>query len=631
MREKKNILRKEGQSNREWLKEIIGENPFNFGRMLTTNKLYSSLIDDIEEYAKAHLPSDREWKFKTKIYWYLNNVTDFPICENHERGEHRIVDDVVNVKSGYNRFCSIQCSQKCESTKEHRKTTNLKIYGVTCSLVSSEAKQKARETNRRKYGVDNASQSAEIQERIRESNRRKWGVDYTFQSEEVKQKIRETNQAKYGDASPTRTESVKQKTVETNRRKWGVDYTFQSEEVKQKIRETNRCRYGVDHVLSCGEFRSRIDARNRELNGTSNLAKKLAYDRMMENEFDIPAFTVLEFDCRRDRSELLEFRCKKCGNTFKAIHDNGCHHRCPVCYPTGKSCEEVELNDFINSIYHGDVFVGDRRTISPFELDIYVPDRKIAVELDGLFWHSDGGHDRNYHLTKTKLCEDQGIHLIHVFENEWLNKRKIVESRLKNMFGVYENVVYARRCSVSKVENTDAIKFLLGNHIQGAVNSKVNLGLYHDGELVSLMTFSKPRFSRKYEWELVRFCNKCGYHVPGSASRLLKHFERTYQPTSIVSYADRRWTMDSESSVYNRLGFVKSSISQPNYWYWKGKVNNLVLESRIKYQKHKLSRLLPAFDENKSEVENMEANGFHRIFDCGNIVFVKEYMKDETA
>ena len=135
------------------------------------------------------------------------------------------------------------------------------------------------------------------------------------------------------------------------------------------------------------------------------------------------------------------------------------------------------------------------------------------------------------------------------------------------------------------------------------------------------MTFSKPRFNKKYEWELVRFCNKIGYHVPGGASKLLKHFERTYNPKSIISYADRRWTMNSNNTVYDKLGFKLNSISQPDYWYWK----DSEFSHRSKYQKHKLKSLLQTFDASKTEIQNMTDNGYRRIFDCGNLVYVKEY------
>ena len=134
------------------------------------------------------------------------------------------------------------------------------------------------------------------------------------------------------------------------------------------------------------------------------------------------------------------------------------------------------------------------------------------------------------------------------------------------------------------------------------------------------MTFSKPRFDKRHEWELVRFCSKIGWHIPGAAGKLLKAFERAYAPKSLVSYADRRW---STGNLYKALGFRFVRNSLPNYWYFKNP--SLRLESRIKYQKHRLKGLLPKFDENKTEVENMKANGYSRIFDCGNMVFVKEY------
>ena len=135
------------------------------------------------------------------------------------------------------------------------------------------------------------------------------------------------------------------------------------------------------------------------------------------------------------------------------------------------------------------------------------------------------------------------------------------------------------------------------------------------------MTFSKCRFDKKHEWELLRFCNKLGYHVPGGASKLLKYFERNYNPKSLVSYADRRW---SQGKVYEKLGFTFSHASAPNYWYWK---DRYLLESRVKYQKHKLKTILEKFDETKTEVENMQDNGYNRIFDCGNLVYEKIYEK----
>jgi len=185
----------------------------------------------------------------------------------------------------------------------------------------------------------------------------------------------------------------------------------------------------------------------------------------------------------------------------------------------------------------------DRSVLKPLEVDLYIPDLKLAIEFDGLYWHSDDILlDRNYHLSKTQKCEEQGIQLIHIFENEWIYKQDIVKSRLKNLLGVYDKTVYARKCEVREVDSKASRAFQEENHIQGAVNAKASLGLFYENELISLMAFGKCRFDKKHEWEMLRFCNKLGYHVPGAAGKLLKHFEKNYQPKSLVSYADRRWS-----------------------------------------------------------------------------------------
>ena len=355
--------------------------------------------------------------------------------------------------------------------------------------------------------------------------------------------------------------------------------------------------------------------------------RHLKYVERIQDITDSEKYEILEIP--RKLSDGMKIRCKKCGKeSIVRIKDGRLNYLnknsilCKHCGQfNGTSRSEKDLFDFISeTVGKNDIVVENDRTIlSGKELDIYLPYHKLAFEYDGLYWHSSKNeNDRMKHLEKTEKCEDKGLQLIHIFENEWLYKQDIVKSRIKNLLGVYDKTVYARKCEVKEVSSTESFEFQCKNHIQGGVHSKVNLGLYYDEELISLMTFSKPRFSRKYEWELVRFCNRLGYHVPGGASKLLTHFERTYAPKSIVSYADRRW---SKGNLYGKLGFKLNSISSPNYWY----IVDGQLESRVKYQKHKLKNLLEHFEESKSEWENMKDNGYDRIFDCGNLVFVKNY------
>lgn len=388
-----------------------------------------------------------------------------------------------------------------------------------------------------------------------------------------------------------------------------ADPEFQ-EKINSKVSATCMERYGVDRPSRTPNAvkAARINSGRR------------SYEKyILGSPYDAPMFSMEEYLERSASNEKLPFKCKKCGHEFRAHHDNGFHSRCPVCFPRkAVSHTEKEIAEFIRSL--GVLTEENNRTaISPYELDVYVPARKIAVEFDGVYWHDSENRPTRYHLMKTELCEKNGIQLIHIFENEWNSSREIVKSRLKNLLGIYDRTVYARKCGVKAVSPEESRAFQALNHIQGAVNSKVNLGLYLGDELLGLMTFSRPRFSRKYEWELVRFCCKAGCHVPGAAGKLLKHFERAYRPSAIISYADRRW---STGKLYKALGFALDHVSKPDYWYFK---DRYVLESRLKYQKHKLGRLLETFDPAKSEVENMKLNGYRRIFDCGNLVFVKKF------
>lgn len=372
---------------------------------------------------------------------------------------------------------------------------------------------------------------------------------------------------------------------------------------------------------------------------SSLTARTHRYEQLVSSIEVKPIFSLDEFLAVDRHYVLLQYfnwECLICGTHFSAPLDKNWFSkrghtslvRCPTCHPVlcGTSKQEAVIYDFIKSIVNVDVVNNDRQTIKPFELDVFVPSKCLAFEFDGLYWHSENRKaNKLYHIAKTTLCEATDIHLIHIFENEWLYKQDIVKSRIKNLLGIYTETFGARKCSISLVDSKTAFTFQNDNHLQGGVRSKVNLGLYYNDELVSLMTFSKPRFSKKYEWELVRFCNKLGHNIPGAAGRLLKHFELEYKPTSLVSYADRRWSY-IKKNVYASLGFTLSHTSAPNYWYFK----NMEFSSRIKYQKHKQPALLPMFDINKTEVENMTINGYNRIYDCGNLVYIKDYTRKNS-
>jgi hypothetical protein len=313
------------------------------------------------------------------------------------------------------------------------------------------------------------------------------------------------------------------------------------------------------------------------------------------------------------------FKCLFCGDTWISIannifvHDYG--YICRKCNPNqGISFPEKELLEFIKNNYDGWIIENDRKTLSGQELDIVLPDLGLAFEYNGLYWHSDKFKNKTYHLDKSNLLKENiDYQLIHINEDEWDNKQDIVKSRILSLLGKTTKI-YARKCILKEISFPRT--FLDENHIQGHGSpSAINLGLYYNKELVAVMTFSKPRFSSNYDYELVRYCSKLNTTVVGGASKLFSYFNNNYLG-SVVSYSDKRW---SSGNLYKKLGFEYSHTSEPNYRYYKGNISL----SRYQCQKHKLADLLKEeFDPELSEYENMTNAGYIRVYDCGNDVWV---------
>jgi len=292
---------------------------------------------------------------------------------------------------------------------------------------------------------------------------------------------------------------------------------------------------------------------------------------------------------------------------------------CPKCNANFSNIEKDFL-EFIKENYGGVVFANVKDVIGPYELDVYLPDLKLAFEFNGLYWHSENFVHKNYHLDKTLKCElNHNIHLIHIYEDDWIYKQKIVKSRILNLL-CKSKKIYARKCLLKDVSYKETKEFLERNHLQGNCISKIRLGLYYNDELVSLMSFGKLRRclgqkNKENQYELLRFCNKLNTTVVGGANKIFSKFINTYVYDLVISYADRSWTMNNGNTLYNKLGFGFVSLCDPNYYY----VNKGIKENRFKYRKDVLVK--QGFDINKSEHEIMLERSLYRIYNSGNIKY----------
>ena len=347
-----------------------------------------------------------------------------------------------------------------------------------------------------------------------------------------------------------------------------------------------------------------------------NMKKTLDFVR---SEVEKEGYTLLTTEYK-NHHQKLHLLCPK-GHNYYVCWSNWKHQnsRCTQCSEWGTSFQEKKLTVLVENIY-SDVILHDRKIISPYELDIVIPSKKIAIEYCGLYWHSElAGKDRKYHLNKLEACEKKGYRLITIFEDELVFNEDIIFSRLKNMLCNEDGRrFFARKCIVKEISTVMVSEFCNKNHIQGyGSGAKTKLGAFHNGELVSVMTFSKPSIAKGSKtddltfWELHRFCSKKDCRVVGVASKLLKYFERNYNWSKIISYADRRWSV---GNVYDKLGFSLTGITRPNYWYIDKQRRLHRFNLRKKYDDPK----------NLTEWEIRKSQGWDRIWDCGNLRYEKK-------
>ena len=304
----------------------------------------------------------------------------------------------------------------------------------------------------------------------------------------------------------------------------------------------------------------------------------------------------------------------------------------PDAHLQGKGCQSCSIRhssyvediiNFIRSNMNTTVEINNRKVIYPLELDIYLPEKNIAIEFNGIRWHTEEfGKDKNYHLNKLIECNKKGIKLIQIFEDEMVLSKNIVFSKLSHLLKLDNNKdkIYGRLINVCEIENNIAKQFLNENHIQGFAPSTIYLGAYYNGNLIGVMSFLKE--NKDNNWNLTRFATDNKYICCGVGGKLLKYFEIHYQPVQIKSFADRRWTIDVNNNIYTKLGFNLDKIIPPDYKYVKNnqmkRIHKFNLRKKNLIKKYNINPYL-------SENEMTKQLGYFKIWDCGLLRYVKTY------
>jgi hypothetical protein len=282
---------------------------------------------------------------------------------------------------------------------------------------------------------------------------------------------------------------------------------------------------------------------------------------------------------------------------------------------TSTSYKEFEVLEYVKSLGVNPKH-GDRTILEGREIDILIESHKLGIEFDGLYYHSvnSGGKDKHYHVSKTDMAESKGYQLLHIFENEWDNKHQKViwKSIIKSKLGIFDKKIFARKCEIKSISSKESRAFFDANHLSGFVGASIHLGLFHEGILVSAISYGKSRFTKE-ENEIYRFASLLDHKVLGALGKLLSKLPKE----NLVSYADRR--ISGTNSAYAKFFSHKKTL--PPTW-WGNKSYSGDLKHRLSFTKTKMKELLgDNFDDTKSTMNNMFDNKIDIIYDCGNWKF----------
>lgn len=486
---------------------------------------------------------------------------------------------------GFAKTCSTECKHK-QASKTGR-STNLERYGVEWNSQLQSVKDSKIQTSREKYGTNHPMQTKEVRENFKKSMKEKYGYEYSSYVPEIKEKAKQTNLEKYGVENPFQSREIKEKIKKINLERYGVENPRQNKDI---------CRKGVISFL-----RRRLEVFDE------------FKDNLIKKEI-VPLFSKEDF-ANIDNVQF-SYKCLRCDIDFQTSETVTPKIRCPHCINTFRSQFENEISLFISTLISTEVIRNSRTVIPPYELDIYVPEHKLAIEANGIFWHSDYHLKNNrYHSLKTRACDDNNIRLIHITDNDWREKQEICKSIIKSALG-QTTKIYARQCKIQKIDNTLYRNFCETNHIQGYSHATTRLGLFQGDKLVQICSFGGSRF-RYGEIELIRSCSLLGTTVVGGLSKLVSFFVKEYAITNLVTYCDKHYFT---GQGYTNSGWKLISETPPNYWYFKP--TDCILHSRLQFQKHKLSKILENFDPTLTETQNMKNNGWYRYFDCGSLKLV---------
>lgn len=360
---------------------------------------------------------------------------------------------------------------------------------------------------------------------------------------------------------------------------------FNSDERKQKREQTMLQRYGKKSVGN-GITKERLEEYTKD--------REEKYQQLC-NVSDMELLGYIG-------KHVLKVKCNKCGYEFETNNLSYIHYNKIVCKNCGEEYKDykptIMIMDWLTTIGI-EYQKNNRKLIHPYEIDIYLPKYNLAIEVDGNFWHCDKFHDKDYHIMKTKLCSEKGIRLIHIFEDEIVNKFDTVKSYLGRILGLNKEID-SSSCSIERVDIDKIKEFVSLNSLLNGIESCENISLILNKEVVMSILYQQLQ---EDVLNIVGFATRNGLTVKNGIKILIEKIKSLYNPSIIeISYDVRWYGFGYQDNELYEMGFKKKAILPPFPWYVrKGDMYN-----------------------RQAALPHGEERNFYRIWDCGSVVLSNE-------
>lgn len=577
------------------IKSYLVEHDINNGKQLTVKS--HGVMRDAVILATSYLDvSLKKVPMTLRIQCILDDVAQVPKCANPKCDSPTSTN---NTK--FSKYCSRSCSASSSSAMLGRtRESDPEYYDRRNESSARTFQNKAKSMGLVDWeSYTHSSHFSDVIDKRVQTHIDKTGYSNNMKSPEGYTKWQDAFKANHGVKHPMHVNEFMLKSVwddESN------DWRVVGDEFKEKSQSTMMARYGVTNPLMSEDIKAKMRINSIE-----------RYGRPYPNQSHIPVESLRILNDRDAMSELVADKYFSQVGDLLGVHTSTIQRSCADLQIPIKRVTSMMEDDVANEIIAlgFDVERNVKFNDIKREADILIPSKKLIVEFNGMYWHSEEYKYPTYHQHKTQSFHKMGYSVVNVWEDDWVNpdKRNIIINKIKSKLGVEDRRIFARQCTVSLCQRSDVIDFFKHNHIQGHVDGSMYIGLHHDGALVACMTMKD---TGNGVFDLSRFASSAS--VVGGASRCLAFFKRSVQWQEIFTFASLDY---SSGDVYNRVGFTKQHTTDPNMWYMKR--GQWVRLGRRRFTKLKLPNILEVFDPLKSERQNMQDNGYVRIFDCGSI------------